>query len=171
MFSCSGYIYCFVQIIFSIFNAMPLVLGLRFSDLILIFEVNSELCPLFQAESFAKVVIDLELLSVFPELFVLHYWWSSESASTHCNLLVSCGYLLLLLLLDLDVVCISCLFKLTTITSVQHSTELCPKIVVLTLRGKDRWVYLFRYCSPFSCQCFSCAETFQLICVANRVTA
>ena len=133
--------------------------------------MNSELYLLFQAESCAKVVNELELLSVFPELFVLHDWWSSESASTHCDLLISYGYLLLLLLLYLDVVCISCLFKLTTITSVQHFTELYPKVVVLTLRGKDRWVYLFRYCSPFSCQCFSCVETFQLICVANRVTA
>ena len=137
----------------------------------MIVEVDLELCPLFQTERFAKVFNDLGLLTISAERFVLHDWWSSESASTHCNLLVSCGYLLLLLLLDLDVVCISCLFKLTTITSVQHSTELCPKIVVLTLRGKDRWVYLFRYCSPFSCQCFSCVETFQLICVANRVTA
>ena len=131
MFSCSGYICCFVQIIFNIFNAMPLLLGLRFSDLILIFEVNSELCPLFQAESFAKVVIDLELLSVFPELFVLHDWWSSESASTHCNLVAFYGYLLLLLLLYLYVVIISCLFELTTITSVQHSAEPCTEVVVL----------------------------------------
>ena len=54
--------------------------------------------------------------------------------------------------------------------TVQHSTETCAEVVVLTLRGKDRQVYLFGHCWPFLCQCFSCIETIQLICVANRVT-
>ena len=50
--------------------------------------MNSELCWLFQTERFAKVVSDLKLLTIFVERFVLHDWWSSESASTHCNSLV-----------------------------------------------------------------------------------
>ena len=81
------------------------------------------------------MVNDFELLTIFAERFVLHDWWSSESASTHRNLLVFYGYLLLLLLLYLYVVAISCLFELITITSVQCSTELCTEVVVLTLRG------------------------------------
>ena len=52
----------------------------------------------------------------------------------------------------------------------QHSTEHCTEVVMLTLRSKDRRVYLFRYYWPFSCACFSCVEIIQLICVANRVT-
>ena len=95
-----------------------------------------ELCPLFLTECFAKVGNDFELLTIFAERFVLHDWWSSESACTHRNLLVFYGYLLLLLLLYLYVVAISCLFELITITLVQHSTELCTEVVVLTLRGK-----------------------------------
>ena len=83
---------------FKIFDARTLVLGLRFQDLTLILNVNSELCPLFQTERFAKVVSDLELLTNFAERFVLHDCWSSESASAHCNLLVFYGHLLLLLL-------------------------------------------------------------------------
>ena len=31
-------------------------------------------------------------------------------------------------------------------------------------------VYLFRYCWPFLCQCLSCVETIQLICIANLKT-
>ena len=164
VFSCSGYICCFVQIIFSIFDATPLVLGLRFQVLILVLKVNSELCPLLQMERFAKVVKHLELLTIFAECFVLHDWWSSESASNHCNLLVFYAYLLLLLLY-LYVVAISCLFELTTITSVNHSTELCTEVDALALRGIDKRVYLFCYCWPFSCQCFSCLVTTQFICV------
>ena len=155
VFSCSGYICCFLQIIFNIFDARPLVLGLRFWDLILILEMNLELYRLFQTKRFAKVVNDMELLTTFAERFVLHDWQSSESASTHCNLLVVYGYLLLLSLY-LYVVAISCLFELTTVTSVQHSTEPCTEVFVLILRGKDWRVYLFYYCWPFSCQCFSC---------------
>ena len=64
-----------------------LVLGLRFEDLILVVEVDSELCLLFQTKRFAKVVNDLKLLTIFAERFLLHDWWSSESASTHSNLL------------------------------------------------------------------------------------
>ena len=135
VFSCSSYICCFLQTFCNIFNAGPLVLGLRFQDLILILEVDSELCPLFWTECFAKVVNDFELLTIFAERFVLHDWWSSESASTHCNILVFYGYLLLLLLLYLYVVAISCLFELITITSVQCSTELCTEVVLLTLKG------------------------------------
>ena len=160
VFSCSGYICCFLQIIFNIFDARPLVLGLRFWDLILILEMNLELYPLFQTERFAKVVNHMELLTTFAERFVLHDWQSSESASTHCNLLVVYGYLLLLSLYLYVVY----LFELTTITSVQHSTEACTEVVVLTFRCKDRRVYLFRYCWPFSCQYFSCVEAIHLIC-------
>ena len=86
-------------------------------------------------ECFAKVVNDFELLTIFAERSTLHEWWSSESASTHCNLFVFYGYLLLLLLLYLYVVAISCLFELITITLVQHSAEFCTEVVVLTLRG------------------------------------
>ena len=132
--------------------------------------LNLELCPLFQTERFAEVANKLELLTIFAEHFILHDWWSSESVSTHCNLLVFYGYLLLLLLLYLHVVVISCLSKLTTISSVQHSTEPCTEVVVLTLRGIDRSVYLFRYYWPFSCQCSSCVQTIQLICITNWVT-
>ena len=79
------------------------------------------------------MVNDFELLNIFTERFVLNDWWSSESASTHCNLLVFYGYLLLLLLLlYLYVAAISCLFELITITSVQHSTELCTEVIVIT---------------------------------------
>ena len=132
--------------------------------------LNLELCPLFQTERFAEVANKLELLTIFAEHFILHDWWGSESVSTHCNLLVFYGYLLLLLLLYLCVVAIICLFELTRITSVQHSTEACIEFVVLTLRVKDRQVYLFCYCWPFSCQSFSCVATLQLISIANRVT-
>ena len=97
----------------------------------MIVEVDLELCRLFQTERFAKVVNDLGLLTISAERFVLHDWWSSESASTHCNLVAFYGYLLLLLLLYLYVVIISCLFELTTITSVQHSAEPCTEVVVL----------------------------------------
>ena len=97
--------------------------------------MDSELCLLFQTEHFTKVVNDLKLLTISAERFVLHDWWSSESASTHSNLLAFYGYLLLLLLLYLYVVVISCLFQLTTITSAQHSTEPCSEVVVLILRG------------------------------------
>ena len=38
------------------------------------------------------------------------------------------------------------------------------------MRGKDRRVYLFCYCPPFSSQCSSNIETIQLIWVINRVT-
>ena len=169
VFSCSGYICCFVQIVFNIFDATPLVLALRFQDLILIVELNSEFCPLFETERFAKVDNNLELLTIFAKRFVLHDWWSSESASNHCNLLVFYVYLLLLLLLYLHVAAITCLFELTTVTSVQHSTEPCTEVALLTLRGKNKRVQLFRYCWPFSCQCSSCVETIQLICAANRV--
>ena len=86
---------------------------------------------MFQTGRFAKVVNDLGLLTISAERFVLHDWWSSESASTHCNLIAFYGYLLLLLLLYLYVVIISCLFELTTITSVQHSAEPCTEVVVL----------------------------------------
>ena len=116
------------------------------------------------------MVSDLKLLTIFAECFVLHDWWSPESASTHCNLLVFFGYLLLLLLLYLFVAVISCFFELTTITSVQHSSEPCTEVAVLNLRGLDRRVYLFRYGWSFSCQCSSCVETNQLIWVANWVT-
>ena len=133
VFSCFSYICCFLQIFFNIFDARPLVLGLRFQDLILILEVDSQLCPLFWAECFAKVVKNFELLTNFAERFV-HDWQSSQSASTHYNLLVFYSYLLLLLLLYLYVVTISCLFELITITSVQRSTKLCTGVVVLTLR-------------------------------------
>ena len=51
----------------------------------------------------------------------------------------------------------------------QHSTEPCTEVVVLTLRGIDRSVYLFRYYWPFSCQCSSCVQTIQLICITNWV--
>ena len=78
------------------------------------------------------------------------------------NVLVFYGYLLLLLLLLLVlyvyVLAISCLFELTTITSIQHSIEPYTEVAVLTLRGKDRRGYLFRYCWSFPCQCFSCVE-------------
>ena len=74
------------------------------------------------------------------------------------------------LLLYLYVVATNYLFQLTTITSVEQSTEHCTEVAVLTLRGKDRWVYLFCYCWPFSWPCFSCVEIIQLTCVANRVT-
>ena len=74
VFSCSGYICCFLQIIFNIFDARPLVLGLRFWDLILILEMNLELYRLFQTKRFAKVVNDMELLTTFAERFVLHDW-------------------------------------------------------------------------------------------------
>ena len=164
VFICSGYICCFVQIIFNIFDASSLVIGLRFWDLILILEVNLELCSLLQMERFAKVVKDLELLTIFAQCFVLHDQWSSESASNHCDLLVFYAYLLLLLLY-LYVVAISCLFELTTITSVNHSTELCTEVDMLTLRCIDKRVYLFRYCWPFSCQCVSFVATTQFICV------
>ena len=115
------------------------------------------------AECFAKVVNVFELLTIFAECFV-HDWWSSKSASTHCNLLVFHGYLLLLLLLYLYVVAISCLFKLITITSVQLLS------VVLKLLW---WLWgdnLFRYGWPFSCQCFFCVETIQKNCVVNLMT-
>ena len=135
VFSSSSYVCYFLQIFFNIFDARPLVLGLRFQDLILILELDSELYPLFWTECFAKGVNDFELLTIFPGSFVLHDWWSSESASTHCNLFVFYGYLLLLLLLYLYVVAISWLFELITTTLVQHSTELCTEFVVLTLRG------------------------------------
>ena len=42
---------------------------------------------------------------------------------------------LLLLFLYLYVVAISCLFELIIITSVQHSTESCTEVLMLTLRG------------------------------------
>ena len=71
---------------------------------------------------------DFELLTTFAERFVLHDWWSLKSASTHCNLLVFYGYLLLFLLLYLHIAA-SCLFELEQ-------------------------VYLFCYCWPFSSQCF-----------------
>ena len=129
-----------------------------------------ELWRLLQMEHFARVVNGFKLLTIFAERFVLHVWWSPESASTYYNLLVFYGYVLLLLLY-LYVVAISYLFRLTTITSVQHSTEPCIKVVVVNLRGIDRQVYLYCYCWSFSCQCFSCGETSQLICIANRVTA
>ena len=74
------------------------------------------------------MVNDFELLTTFAERFVLHDWWSLESASTHCNLLVFYGYLLLFLLLYLHIAA-SCLFELEQ-------------------------VYLFCYCWPFSSQCF-----------------
>ena len=135
LFSCLSYICCFLQIFFNIFDARLLVLGLQFQDLILILEVDLELCLLFWTECFAKVVNNFKLLIIFAECFVLHDLWSSESVSTHCNLLVFYLYLLLLLLLYLYVVTISCLFELITITSVQCSTELCTEVVVLTLRG------------------------------------
>ena len=89
------------------------------------------------------MVNDFELLTTFAERFVLPDWWSLESVSTHCNLLVFYGYLLLSLLLYLHIAA-SCLFELTTITSVKHSTKSC----------KERQVYLFFYCWPFSSQCF-----------------
>ena len=113
--------------------------------------MNSELCPLFQTERFDKVVNDLGLLTVFAERFVLHNGLSSESASTHFNLLVFYGYLLLLLLLlpYLYIEVISCLFELSTITPVQHSTESCTEVIVLTLRGKDKRVYLFSLLMAF----------------------
>ena len=101
---------------------------------------------MFQTERFDKVVNDLGLLTVFAERFVLHNGLSSESASTHFNLLVFYGYLLLLLLLLLPylyVEVISCLFELSTITLVQHSTEFCTEVIVMTLRGEDKRVYLF----------------------------
>ena len=82
------------------------------------------------------MVNDVELLTIFAERFALHDWWNTESVSTHYDLLVFYGYLLLLLLLCVYVVAISCLFELITITSVQHSTEPCTKIVVLTTRDK-----------------------------------
>ena len=136
VFSFSGYMCCLVQMFFNIYDARSLVLGLRFQDLILILEVNSELCPLFWTKRLAKVVNDFELLTIFAERFVLHDWWSSESASTHCNILVFYGYLLLLLLLYLYVVAISCLVELITIISEQHSIEPCTEVLVLLLRGK-----------------------------------
>ena len=77
------------------------------------------------------MVKDLGLLTISAARFVLHDSWSSESASTHCNLVAFSGYLLLLLLLYLYVVIINCLFELTTITSVQHSAEPCTEVVVL----------------------------------------
>ena len=97
------------------------------------------------------MVNDLGLLTVFAERFVLHNGLSSESASTHFNLLVFYGYLLLLLLLlpYLYVEVISCLFELSTITPVQHSTESCTEVIVLTLRGKDKRVYLFSLLMAF----------------------
>ena len=52
-------------------------------------------------ERFVEVVNGLGPLTISAESFVLHDWWSSESASTHCNLLAFYGYLLLLLLLYL----------------------------------------------------------------------
>ena len=88
VFSFSGYMCCLVQMFFNIYDARPLVLGLRFQDLILMLEVNSELCPLFWTKRLAKVVNHFELLTIFAERFVLHDWRSSESAYTHCNLLV-----------------------------------------------------------------------------------
>ena len=48
----------------------------------------------FGMERFAKVVSGFRLLTIFGERFVLHYWRSPESASSYCNLLVFCGYLL-----------------------------------------------------------------------------
>ena len=74
--------------------------------------------------------------------FVLHDWLSSEFASTNGNLLVFYGCLLLILPY-LYVEVISCLFELSTITLVQHSTEFCTEVIVLTLRGEDKRVYLF----------------------------
>ena len=132
--------------------------------------MNSELWQLFQMEGFVKVVNDLGLLTIFAECFILYDWWSSQFAPTHCNLLVFYSYLLLLFLLYLYVAVFSCLLELTTITSVQHSTEPCTEVVELTLRGKDKRVYLLGYCWPFSSHCFYCVETIRLICVANRMT-
>ena len=125
---------------------------------------------MFQTERFPKVVNNLKLFTIFAEHFIFNNCWSFEYNSTHCNLSVFYGYLFLLFLLYLYIVVISCWFKLTTITSVQHSTEPCAEVVVLTLRGKDRPVYLFYYCWPFSGQCSCCVETIQLICVTNQVT-
>ena len=112
---------CFAQTFFNIFDGRPFLLGLQFN-----------------------VIKTVELLTNFAKRFVLHEWWSPESASTHCNLLVFYGYLLLLLLLYLHVVTIKFLFKLTTITSIKLYIEPCAEIVVITLRDKDRQVYLFR---------------------------
>ena len=75
-----------------------------------------------------------------------------------------------LLLLDLHIAFISYLFQLTPITSAQHPTEPCAEVIALTSIGEDKRVYLFRYCWSFSCQCSSCVETIQLICVENWVT-
>ena len=108
---------------------------------------------------------NFELLTFLVERFVLHDWWSSVSASTHCNLLVFYGYLLLLLLLYLYVVAINCLFELVRITSVQHSTELCTEVVLLTLRSQ-----LISLLLAFFMSTLSCVETIQLICVANLTT-
>ena len=103
---------------------------------------------MFQTESFAEVVNDLGMLTVFAERFVLHDWLSSESASTNGNFLVFYGCLLLLLPY-LYVEVISCLFELSTITPVQHSTEFCTEVIVLTLRGKDKRFYLFSLLMAF----------------------
>ena len=122
MLCCSGYNCCFVQIILDIFDARQPVLGLRFQELILIVEVNSELCPLFQAERFAEPVNDsglqsvlyyaiagvliLPLLIVIYQFFVVIYYYychtfqSSVTCSNspqflQCNTLLSSVMMLL----------------------------------------------------------------------------
>ena len=63
---------------------------------------------------------------------------------------------------------ISYLFRPTTITSEQHSTEPCTEVVVLIFRGLGSRFTYFVIVGPFLCQCFSHVETSQLICVTNR---
>ena len=60
------------------------------------------------------MVNDFEIFATFAECFVISDWWSPESPSTHCNLLVFFGFLLMLLLLYLHIVA-SWLFELTAI--------------------------------------------------------
>ena len=57
-----------------------------------------------------------EIFATFGDRFVINDWWSPESPSTYCNLLVFFGFLLMLLLLYLHNVA-SWLFELTAITS------------------------------------------------------
>ena len=126
---------------------------------------------MFQTERFAKVVNELEVLTIFVERFVLHDWWSSESVSPHCNLLIFYGYLLLLLLY-LYILAISCLFEL--IAKTQFIATLYWALYWSCCADFDRERQaglLISLLLTFFMSMLSCVEIIQLICVANRVTS
>ena len=121
-------------------------------------------CSAFRMGQFAKLANGFRLLTIFIKRFVLHDVQSLESAFT---LLVFCNYLFVIVITAIFILCSHQLLVQTHRNTFRTALY---GVVLLTLRGKARQVNLFRYCWPFSYQCFSLVEASQLICVANQQT-